>query len=185
MNNLRYCYADAGAATIAQRRGSRSRELGKALEDRINMACEFYKSRDIAYIEKTPEPFTVTDRQYDKKGKFIGFTGHFEKRAQPDFKGTLRGGQSIVFEAKATENDRIMESAVTPWQKDSLDLHWNLGAKTFVVVSFGIHNFYRVPWSIWTTMKSHFGHQFMTAEDLERYRIPNGNTGLVLFLKGT
>ena len=166
-----------------QQQGRRSRELGQAFEDRINMVCDYYRTHGMAYIEKTPEPFKVTDRQYDKHGKFIGFTGHFEKQAQPDYKGTLRGGRAVCFEAKVTEAGRIMQDAVTDWQAAALEQHQQFGAEVFVMVSLNLRSFYRVPWVTWKLMKHIYGHKFMTAEELEKYRITDRGTGMVHFLE--
>lgn len=46
-------YKDGCRASIT---GLRSRESGAAFEKLIELSCEVYKSRGIAYIEKTPEP---------------------------------------------------------------------------------------------------------------------------------
>mgnify|MGYP000911695890 CR=1 FL=1 len=176
-------------AMVKQRRdprrqwiGSRSRELGRAFEERLKVACEAYRNQGIAFIEKTPEPFAITDKEYDKAGKFIGFLGHFEKKAQPDFKGTLQGGKSIVFDAKATENDRIPMAAVTDEQQKDLNSHSALGAECYVVVSLKLRTFYSVPWFTWQHMRSIYGRGYMTMEDLSEFRIPEKG-GIVCFLE--
>lgn len=65
----------------------------------------------IADIQKTPEPFRVTRNL--GKGRF---EGHFIHCAQPDYKGIMMNGQGIIFEAKYTDHDRIMQNAVTETQ---------------------------------------------------------------------
>ena len=165
-----------------QWQGRRSRELGLAFEERLKMACEAYKNEGIAFIEKTPEPFAVTDKQYDKKGKFLGFLGHFEKKAQPDFKGTLRGGKSIVFDAKATEKDRIERAAVTDEQKKDLDYHLALGADCYVVVSFSLRAYYRIPWYTWNHMREIYGRCYITMDDISEMRVTERN-GIIYFLE--
>lgn len=165
-----------------QWQGSRSRELGLAFEERLKMACEAYKNQGIAFIEKTPEPFAITDKQYDKNRKFLGFLGHFEKKAQPDFKGTLRGGKSIVFDAKATEKDRIERAAVTDEQKKDLNYHFALGAECNVIVSFKLQTYYRVPWYTWSHMREIYGRSYITQDDLSDMQIPVKN-GIVYFLE--
>lgn len=165
-----------------QWQGSRSRELGLAFEERIKVACEAYKNQGIAFIEKTPEPFAITDKEYDKKGKFLGFLGHFEKKAQPDFKGTLRGGKSIVFDAKATEKDRIERATVTDEQKKDLDYHFALGADCYVMVTFKLQTYYCVPWYTWSHMREIYGRCYITMDDILEMRVPEKN-GIIYFLK--
>lgn len=147
--------------------GRQNRAQGLAFEDIVSTSCDCYKLLGLAYIEKTPEPMKpikVLDRQ---RGIFKAV---FEKAAQPDYKGTLKGGRAIAFEAKHTETDRIQQKAVTEDQWDSLDLHESMGACCFVLVSLG-WKYYRVPWAKWKTMKEDCGHKYMNAEDLSPYQI--------------
>lgn len=83
--------------------GSRSRAAGAALEKLIEVSCEVYKSRKLAYIEKTPEPMRPISGA-DRQGKF---TAIYTAAAQPDYKGTLSGGRAVVFEAKHTDSDTM------------------------------------------------------------------------------
>ena len=78
-----------------QLQGYINRAVGNSFEKYLIDACEVYAEAGIAFVEKTPEPFKVTGKK--RIGKRLVFEGHFEKKAQPDFKGTLKGGRSIVF----------------------------------------------------------------------------------------
>lgn len=167
---------------IRQWQGRRSRELGLAFEERLKVACEAYKNQGTAFIEKTPEPFAITDKEYDKSGKFLGFLGHFEKKAQPDFKGTLRGGKCIVFDAKATEKDRIERTAVTDEQRKDFDYHFALGAECYVIVSFKLQAYYRVPWRTWSHMREIYGRSYITQDDLPEMQVAEKN-GIICFLE--
>ena len=138
---------------------------GGFFEGYIKAACEFYKSRGMAVVEKMPEPFKVTSTSRDGT-----FTGRFIANAQPDFMGTLRGGRAICFEAKYTSTDQIKQSVITQTQWDSLEAHWAAGAKAGVCVGVGdVFGF--VPWGVWRNLKGVFGHKHMTAADLERFRV--------------
>jgi len=64
---------------------------GQDFESLILAACHKYNMSGKAKIDKTPEPFRVTS----KSGGGI-FTGRFTSLAQPDFQGTLAGGQSVL-----------------------------------------------------------------------------------------
>ena len=151
----------------ASYQGKRNRALGLQFEAIINEACEHYRSMGLAYIEKTPEPMKVIGVIDRKRGYFKAV---FTKAAQPDYKGTLMGGRAVAFEAKATETDRIQQSAVTPEQWKALDLHEAMGALCFVLVSLEM-KYYRVPWDKWKTMKEDCGHKYMNAADLHPYTL--------------
>lgn len=147
---------------------------GHFLEGYIKGACDLYKARGVAVVEQIPEPFRTT-----KTGRDGTFTGRFLSAAQPDFMGTLRGGRSICFEAKYTRTDRILQSVLTEEQRDSLERHWAMGAVAGVCVGIG-DVFGLVPWSVWRAMKQLYGRKYMTAEDMEAFRVKFN--GLVLFL---
>jgi recombination protein U len=156
----------------------RSRDEGKLFESYIETACEFYKHTGKAKIEKTPEPRRVIGRTGDRKSKMICVN---EKKAQPDFQGTLRGGTSIVFEAKHTDTDRIQQSRVTPEQWDDMEAHHRLGASCWVVVSFGFRSYARIPWAVWREMKGHYGRKYITEAESREFGLPLVN-GIVAFL---
>lgn len=157
--------------------GKVNRAQGLHFENLIDASCEHYKRFGIAYIEKTPEPMRVIGVIDKIKGYFKAV---FQKAAQPDYKGTMYGGQAIVFEAKHTDTDRIKQDAVTKEQWEALDRHEAMGAWCFVVVSLGL-KFYKVPWEKWKTMKADCGHKYMNAADLESYEISYMN-GVLQFL---
>lgn len=151
-----------------QLQGKRSKIIGDYFENLINSTCVYYYDRGIAHIEKTPEPMKVLEAISRRPGKFIAC---FEKAAQPDYKGTLKGGQAIVFEAKHTDADRIERGRLTQDQLEGLEKHHELGALAFVIVSVGLQKFYRVPWAIWRDMKSIYGRKYIKVDEMERYRI--------------
>lgn len=139
---------------------------GHDFEQAIERACAIYAQQGIAWIEKTPEPFRVTEKS--KSGGV--FQGRFTARAQPDFQGTVKGGRSIVFEAKYTSTDRLRRDVLTDWQMETLERHGRLGAIAFVCA--GIRgSFFTVPWTRWKDMKHFWGRQYVTANDLEPCRV--------------
>lgn len=170
-----------------QYQGQRNRELGGQLEEYVKTACEVYRFYQLAEVEKTPEPVKVMGAKHRLANGAYGFEGVFTSQAQPDFKGTLKGGRSVVFEAKASESDQIKQSVVTSEQARALTSHAALGAAAFVLVSLSLRDFYRVPWSVWTNMKSLYGRKYMTAAELERYRVSFQKGFLHIFddLEGT
>lgn len=110
-------------------------------------------------------------------GKFIAF---FEKAAQPDFKGVLKGGRAVAFEAKYTSGERMDHDRVTPDQARSLDRYEKLGALCFVVAGFGSGGVFRIPWAVWRDMKEIYGRKYVTPEDIEEYLVKTGRRGQLL-----
>lgn len=150
---------------------------GQFFERAIKAACALYSERGRADVDKTPEPFRVLEKSRDGI-----FKGRFTARAQPDFQGTLDGGRSIVFEAKYTTGDRMKREVLTKPQQDALEHHSRRGAIAAVCAGIG-NDFFFVPWFIWRDMKQCFGRKYVTAADLESFRIRFN--GAVLFLDYT
>lgn len=149
---------------------------GHSFEKAIERACAIYAQAGIAQIEKTPEPFRVMSKA--KSGGV--FQGRFTARAQPDFQGTMAGGRSIVFEAKYTTTDRLRRDVLTERQMEALGQHGKIGAMAFVCA--GVQDrFFAVPWIRWQSMKEFWGRQYVTANDLEPYRVKYD--GAVRFLE--
>lgn len=149
-------------------------QIGKQLEELILAGCEYYRNRGIAEINRIPEHFRVTESYRDGsfKGRFIGL-------AQPDFSGTIQGGGSIVFEAKATLSDRIKHSVISKEQKRKLNYHQVMGAKAGVCVR--VRNTYGfIPWKVWCDMKNRYGRLYMTEEEVKEFEI--NTPGFVDFL---
>ena len=149
-------------------RGMQSRAAGEHFESMIEASCIWHREHGLACIDKTPEPMKPLSKP-NFRGQFLAC---YTKAAQPDFKGTLAGGQSVVFEAKHTDADRITYDRLTADQIDDLDMHYKLGAVAFVLVSFGLQGFYRIPWEVWRDMKELYGRKYITEEECERYRVP-------------
>lgn len=148
---------------------------GHYFEQFILGGCSFYMEKGIAAVTKMPEPFRVL-----KKDSRTGIaTVRFTKKAQPDFIGTLKGGRTIVFEAKRTSTDRINDTVLTETQRNSLEKHFLAGAYAGVCAGLGDINYF-IPWEVWRDMKNLFGHKYMTASEAEPYRVKFN--GVILFL---
>lgn len=159
-----------------QLRGAKSRAGGEIFENYIDAACIYYEAIGKAVIEKTPEPMKVIKNM--GHGKFLA---HFRKKAQPDYKGTLQGGKTIVLEAKHTDSDRIRQNRLTDTQSGCLDKYADLGAQCFVLVSIRMELFALVPWEVWHSMKNVYNRKYMTIEELKNYQVPFKN-GVIKFL---
>ena len=91
---------------MKQYQGAVSRAQGKHFEEYIDLSLRYYEQRGEAVVEKTPEPMRPTKDLGN--GKFIAY---YEKAAQPDYKGTLKGGRAVVFEAKYTHSAQMKHMA--------------------------------------------------------------------------
>lgn len=158
---------------------SRRKRVGNEFEHRIELACNYYRRKGLANIRKTPEPFKVIGKDL-KTNKLEGF---YTSKAQVDFKGTLKGGRSIVFEAKQSSKDAIQQSVIKEQQWDDLSVHEHLGALCYVIVSLSLKDFYMVPWYNFRKMEWLYGHKHMNRSELEKFRIPPHKDGLIHFLE--
>ena len=169
-----------------QRQGQRSRAMGKQFEDRLDESFAYYKATGFALVEKTPEPVKILS----KPDKYQRFTACFAKAAQPDYKGTIKGGRTVVFEAKFTwgQDQRIQQDAVKKGkdghdgQVEYLDRYESLGARCYILAGFASGAVFRVPWDVWKNMKAHFGRKYVTEADLEKYRVGTSWNNVLLLL---
>lgn len=166
-------------AALNAMRGAQNKRSGDLFEKLVEEACAVYRSAGIALIEKTPEPFRVTKRLSDGR-----FEGHFAAQAQPDFKGTLRDGQSIVFDAKHTDGDKIALSRLSDTQRDDLLCHDSFGAAAGVLMGFGTFHtiFAWIPIKIFLDAKKENGHLYWSVEDVKPWEVYYSH-GIVDFLQ--
>ncbi|API89415.1 hypothetical protein BKP56_09175 [Marinilactibacillus sp. 15R] len=160
-------------------RGLKAKRSGDQFENLIVRSCDYYKRTSIAYIQKTPEPMKVIAVLDMNKGHF---RAHYEKKAQPDFSGTLKDGRSIVFEAKHTTGTSLPFDRINKQQEIDLALHDELDAWAGVVISFSMKNFYCVPYYAWNKLKETSGKKSVNQKDLEIYKI-TVEGGLLKFLE--
>ena len=143
-------------------RGKINHRNGKMFEELIEASCKWYEEMARAAIEKTPEPMRPL-RQLGG-GQFVAV---FEKKAQPDFKGTLAGGRTIAFEAKFTDDGKIDQKQVSDEQWRRLCAHQAQGALCFVLVSFSFESYCMIPWDVWREMKTMYGRKYLKRSEAE------------------
>ena len=147
--------------------GKRSKAMGRLFEDIVDASCRWYERAGLAKIEKTPEPMKVLSRM-DKQGIFKAC---FTKAAQPDYKGTLKGGRTVIFEAKHTDGESITYNRLTDAQLEAMEIYHSMGAECFILVSFSFCDFYRIPWEEWKDMQMLYGRKYIKRCELEKFRI--------------
>ncbi len=159
----------------ARRGGAIARAHGAIFENLIDRACISYEECGVAMIQKTPEPMKPL-RKPNQLGQFMAC---YTKRAQPDYKGTLRGGRTVVFEAKHTDAQRIERSRVTEEQLQQLLQYDRLGAACFVLISFSFDRYYRVPVQDWDGMEMIYGKKSVNEKDLAPFLLKGGVFGFL------
>lgn len=161
-------------------RGRSNRAEGLNFEELVSRSCEYYRECGIADIEKTPEPI----RPIGKVDRYGRFTAVFEKQAQPDYKGVLKGGRCIVFDTKETTTGKISISALSETQKETLLNYNKLGAVSGVLMAYSFTRFYFLPIDIFLSAKQLNNHQYWTAYESEKQVEPIKYQGTNLdFLK--
>lgn len=158
-----------------QQQGRENRAEGKEFERRIDEAFAYCRSRGSALIDKTPEPTKVIKRM--EGGKFVAV---IDKKAQPDYKGTIKGGRSVMYEAKFTSTDRLTADRVTDAQAEYLTQAETLGARCYILAGFRSGNVYKIPWREWKNMSAYFGRKYVKETDLQDYLVPEGNFGFLI-----
>lgn len=158
-----------------QLQGKINRDKGKRFEALLDASFEYYRVKGFAHIEKTPEP--MKPLRSLEAGKFIAC---FEKRAQPDYKGVVKGGREVVYEAKFTVSDRLEQNRVLPSQADYMRRHQSLGARCYVLSGFGSGTVYKIPWGVWDSMKERFGRKYVKEGDLKQYTVPVSWNGVLM-----
>lgn len=148
-------------------KGKKNRAAGELFEKMISASCDWYLSEKVAKIEKQSEPMKVIKPL--SLGRFVAC---FAKKSGVDYKGTLAGGKAVCFEAKHTDTKIMPRSRLEEWQIDYLKDHMEMGAITFVLLSFGLERFYRIPFEYWLNMKQIFGKISVSEKDIQKFRIP-------------
>ena len=157
--------------------GKMSKIMGQRFEDRLDRSFDYYSETGFAKIEKTPEPMKPIRSLGG--GRFIAC---FVKKAQPDYKGTIKGGRTVLFEAKFTSTDRVEQSRVKKEQSDYMNEHHALGAWCYVVIGFSSEAVYCLPWDVWREMKKHYGRKYVTENDVQQYKVETAWNDTLLIL---
>lgn len=157
--------------------GVAARKKGQFFEQRIDATFDYYRERGYALIEKTPEPMKPI--RSIGQGRFVAC---YVKKAQADYKGTMKGGRTLIFEAKYTDSDRMTQDRVSAEQHEYMEKHAAIGARCYVVVGFRSGNVYRIPFNVWKNMKNRFGRKYVTESDLDEYRVEQSWNGTLLLL---
>ena len=160
-----------------QLQGKLAKEKGRRFEGRLDATFAYYAERGFALIEKTPEPMKPIRSLGE--GRFVAC---YVKKAQADYKGTMKGGRTVIFEAKYTDSERMTQDRVSAEQHEYMEKHSALGARCYVVIGFRSGNVFRIPFEVWKNMKSCFCRKYVTEADLDKDRVELSWNGTLLLL---
>lgn len=147
--------------------GKINHNSGGRFEMLIDYACNVYRDRGIAEINKANEPIKPIS------GRMPGgwFKAVFTKKSGADYSGVARDGIPIYFEAKSTAADRIYYNRVEPQQLDQLERAEAMGATCFVLVCFSNAGVFRIPLNVWACMRDFYGRLYIKADEIDEYKI--------------
>ena len=112
---------------------------GMMSESIIEIACNQYRERNLAIINKVPTPIQVLSRQGNK------ITGFFKGKSTVDFEGTLKGGRSVAFDSKETRGKNLPFKNIHQHQIDYLQDVSKMNGIAFILVSFTkLDKYYRL-----------------------------------------
>lgn len=150
----------------ARYKAAMSSARGRLHEEMIVGAVRAYSERGRAYIIKVPEPFRVLEKERSRAMARVRFTA----RAQPDFVGVTADGYGIAFEAKYTNSDRLQQKVITATQAEALSRFAACGGAAGVCA--GIRDdYFMIPWKVFSRMKEIYGRLYVTAAEIDEYRV--------------
>lgn len=175
---------------------------GSAFEEYLQVLHKTYENRGLARVRKTTPPMSVLlkpvpshltggivksiQRLYKRMKVSPGrlFVGIFLSDGEPDFKGVLKGGQMVSFDAKCTTRDRFyFKSLIKDHQIKSLAGNVQLGALGFFLIRHGARD-YLLP----VNAKGQHPLQGPKKasckwEEVEQWKIPRSKTWLDVAMK--
>lgn len=92
----------------------------------------------------------------------------------------LKTGQSIVFEAKFTIDNKFKKSVISKEQYKTLDIYYNAGAYVGVCACLD-KDYYFIPFKEIKEAKQNRGREYLLKEEIEQYKL-DFYKGALLFL---
>ena len=151
---------------------------GMDLETLINFVNDLYLRKQQALVQKISTPWKVI-----RKGKQI-ISACPEEESTLDYRGTVKGGLSISFDAKETLNPNGLPlSNIKPHQIKYMQVALEMGEHTFIVCSLkSLKKLYYISGSVvvkkyqeWQTHKGKRGYNIIPIEDMEEIIPVAGN----------
>ena len=151
--------------------------LGKAFEEEVKLANNTYLQRGIALVQKISTPWVVI-----RRGKQI-VSAFPEGKSTLDFRGTVKGGMSISFDCKETEDERGLPlKHIQPHQIEYMRQALDIGEESFILCYMKSQDKrYRISgpivaehWDRWQANKGKRGYNYIPVEAMTEIRSKNG-----------
>lgn len=142
---------------------------GRALEDMIKYQNTLYENKGISNIQKISTPWKVI-----RRGKEI-VSAFPEEKSTVDFRGTVRGGIPVSFDAKESDDERGLPlKYIASHQIDYMRGALYLGEISFILCEIKpIRSYYIIPgatvlqfWDYWQSNKGKHGINFIPKEHM-------------------
>ena len=143
---------------------------GRSFEELINMANRDYQEEGVAVIHKVPTEFLPIR---GKDGKVNGCK--VTQKSCVDYLGHYKG-IAVAIEAKSVKGNTISFMEVQDHQAAFLDdwMSSGQGQKAYILVSFGMEHFYRIPWIYWKSGRDAWHLHRQTGEKTYRFDLDHG-----------
>jgi recombination protein U len=151
--------------------------LGKGFEEEVKLANVTYLQRGIALVQKISTPWVVI-----RRGKQI-VSAFPEGKSTLDFRGTVKGGMSISFDCKESEDERGLPlKHIQPHQIDYMRQALDIGEESFILCYMKSQDKrYRISglvvaehWDRWQANKGKRGYNYIPVEEMTEIRSKNG-----------
>ena len=151
--------------------------LGKAFEEEVKLANNTYLQRGIALVQKISTPWVVI-----RRGKQI-VSAFPEGKSTLDFRGTVKGGMSISFDCKETEDERGLPlKHIQPHQIEYMRQALDIGEESFILCYMKSQDKrYRISglvvmehWDKWQRNKGKRGYNYIPIDSMAEVKSKNG-----------
>lgn len=158
---------------------------GSTLEDLINTTNEFYRSRNLALIQKIPTPITPID--IDKENRHITLA-YFDKQSTVDYIGAVQG-VPVCFDAKECHADTFPLQNVHEHQVNFMEDFEKQGGISFLLIYYTDRDeMYYLPFAklkeFWDRKENGGRKSFRFEEFDHSYLIRSDGPALVHYLEG-
>lgn len=153
------------------------RNLGRGFEDEVKAANEAYLQRGIALVQKISTPWVVI-----RQGARI-VNAFPEGKSTLDFRGTVRGGISISFDCKESEDERGLPlKHIQPHQIEYMRQAIKVREEFFILCYMKkFDKRYKIDgqtvlylWDLWQANKGKKGYNYIPVEAMTEIRNRNG-----------
>lgn len=157
---------------------------GSALEEKLNMTNDKYRSKGLALVQKIPTPIKPMEMNKEKGQITLAY---FEQKSTVDYIGVVQG-VPVCFDAKECTKDSFSIGNIHEHQIHFMDEFEKQQGISFLLIHFTKRNeFYYVPFkdveAFWKRAKKGGRKSFRVTELDENYRIKVTNEVFIHYLE--